>query len=159
MVNCSNKLSQHNLCTRTQVKSSEQVNPYHCCRESSHAWLRAQDHDDDVNSHECNKRAEVELAPEHGGHYLTAQGEEGVAEVAQGREGLAVPGDVGEPGEQHADGGVAALRRGRTGDRRRRRWRGDGGRAGGGANRKCETSEREKVGWGRLTDHYFRRPH
>jgi hypothetical protein len=48
--------------------------------------------------------------------------------------------------------GVAAFRRSGEGGRRAalrrwRRWRrGDRGRAGGGANRKCETSEREKVG-------------
>ena len=45
-----------------------------------------------------NDRAEVELAPEHGRHDLPAEGEEGVAEVVQGREGLAVSGDVGELG-------------------------------------------------------------
>jgi hypothetical protein len=49
-------------------------------------------------------------------------------------------------------GGVTALRRSGEGGRRAalrrwRRWRrGDRGRAGGGAKRKCETSEREKVG-------------
>jgi hypothetical protein len=43
----------------------------------------------------------------------------------------------------------AALRRSGEGGRRAalRRWRrGDRGRAGGGAKRKCETSEREKAG-------------
>jgi hypothetical protein len=77
--------------------------PYHNHREQSHAWLRAKDHDDDVNGHERDERAEVELAAEHGGHDLAAEREEGVAEVAQRGEWLAVPGDVGEPREEHAD--------------------------------------------------------
>lgn len=77
--------------------------PYHNHREQSHAWLRAKDHDDDVNGHERDERAEVELAAEHGGHDLAAEREEGVAEVAQRGEWLAIPGDVGEPREEHAD--------------------------------------------------------
>ena len=96
----------HNIiCTLIPMcnHQNKQENQYRCRRKPSHAWLRAQDHNNDVNRHERNERAEVELAPEHRRHDLPAEGEEGVAEVAQGREGLAVPGDVGEPGEQHAD--------------------------------------------------------
>jgi hypothetical protein len=78
---------------------NKQENPYHCSKKSSHAWLRAQDHDDDVNGHEGDERTEVELAAEHRRHNFTAEGEEGVAEVPQRGERLAVPGDVGKPGE------------------------------------------------------------
>jgi hypothetical protein len=73
---------------------------------------------------------------------LIAGGGKGGGRAARRGSGAAAARD-GEGGRR------AALRRGRTGDRRRRRRRGDGGRAGGGANRKCrkcETSEREKVG-------------
>ena len=69
----------------------------------SHAWLWAKDHDEDVYGHEGDERAEIELAAEDGRHDLPAEGEKRVAEVSQGGEGLAVPGDVGKPGEEHPD--------------------------------------------------------
>jgi hypothetical protein len=82
----------------------------------------------------------------------TSMAVEAVTEMALNSRRWSAAGARAERRARGTAGGVAALRRSGEGGRRvaLRRWRrwrrGDRGRAGGGAKRKCETSEREKVG-------------